>query len=157
MESMKRYLLILGVLVLTGVCSCHSRQDGGVLVARAFPTMSWERFDYVEETLTVEKPTTYDLDLDVVFDEKYDFDYFSTVFTVFDASGRPLRSKNYKFTVKDRDGSWKSELKDGTLCFRFPLNSQLSLNEPGTYTFQLENRMPITPLTGIREISIVSK
>ena len=38
-----------------------------------------------------------------------------------------------------------------------PINQEMSLNEPGKYLLQLENRMPITPLAGIRHVSIVSK
>lgn len=119
--------------------------------------MSWERFDYVTRTVTLDKPVSYDLELDVTFDSTYTFDYFSMVFTVFDNADRPLRAMPYRFSIKDRDGAWKSDPENGLYRFRFPVNSELSLNEPGTYMFHIENRMPITPLVGIREISIINK
>ena len=154
---MKKLFFVLGVLVLFGMGSCQRNQTGNVLVSREFPTLSWERFDFVENTLVLDKPVSYDLDLEVVFDNSYTYNYFSVVFAVFDSSNEPLRAKEYKFTLKDRDGQWKSEMEDGQYRFRFPINSELTLNEPGAYTFQLENHMPITPLVGIKHISIISK
>lgn len=154
---MKRALLILGVFTLISLSSCHSEQGGKVLISRTFKTASWERFDYVEKPITLNKPVSYDLELDAWFDDSYPFNYFAVVFTVFDTAGNPLRSKDYKFTLKDRDGVWKSQMEEGRYHFRFPLNSNLTLNDPDTYVFQIENHMPITPLLGIREVSIISK
>jgi len=154
---MKRVLLVFGALILFGLSSCHNDPTENVLVSRKFPTSSWERFDYVENVITLNKPIAYDLELDVLFDDTYTFNYFEVVFTVFDRSGNPLRSKNYRFTIKDRQGNWKSEPVEGVYHFRFPLNNELTLSEPDTYTFQIENHMPITPLSGIREISIIRK
>lgn len=150
-------MLVFGVLILLGLGSCHTDPNRNVLVSRTFPTASWERFDYVENIVTLNKPATYDLDLVAVFDDTYPFNHFAVVFTVFDDAGNPLRSKNYKFNIKDRDGNWKSEAAEGLYHFRFPLNNELTMNEPGAYTFQIENHMPITPLLGIRELSIISK
>ena len=152
---MKRLLHVLWVFILLGLGSCHTNQSGNVLVTRSFPTSSWERFDFVENTIVLSKPVSYNLDLDVLFDDSYTFNYFSVVFTVFDDQEHPLRTKEYKFNIKDRDGQWKSEKVDGKYHFRFPINSALTMNEPGTYVFQLENHMPITPLLGINEISVI--
>lgn len=152
---MKRVLLIFGLLALIGLSSCWKGDTDKVLMDRDFPTASWERFDFVQRTIVLDKPVTYDLDLDVWFDDNYAFNYFSAVFTVFDSEGNPLRARDYRFTIKDRNGAWKSQVEDGAYHFRFPINSELSLNEPGTYVLQFENHMPITPLYGIRKLSIV--
>ena len=154
---MKRYLLVLGVIILVGLGSWSHNQTNKVLVSREFPTLSWERFDYLKNTVVLEKPTTYDVELDVTFDESYPFNYFMMTFSVLDPSGNPLRAKDYKFILKDKDGTWKSENAEGQYHFRFPVNSELTLNEPGSYIFHIENRMPITPLIGIKQLSIISK
>lgn len=154
---MRRVLLILGVIAAIGLSSCRNDREGNSLITRNFPTASWERFDFVEHTVVLDKPVTYNLDLEAWFDDSYTFDYFSVVFTVFDKSGNPLRSRDYKFTIKDREGAWKSEAANGLYHFRFPINNELTLNEPDTYVFRIENHMPITPLIGIREISIINK
>lgn len=126
-------------------------------MTRDFPTSEWERFDYVEDTITVSEPVSYDLELEASFVDTYAFDNFKFAFSVFDEARHPIRSKEYEFKLKDRDGKWKSELVDGCYHFRFPINSELSLNEPGHYIFQLENKMYKTPLVGIKNISIISK
>ena len=153
---MKRSLLVIAV-ILIGLSACHNSKRDNALLSRSFPTSSWERFDYVVKDIEVKKPTTYNLVMDVVFDPSYTYNYFSAVFTIFDNHENPFRSKDYKFILKDNDGTWKSTLTDQGYHFSFPINSELNINEPGVYTFRLENRMPITPLTGIKEIKIIDK
>ena len=154
---MKRFWLVLGMLALFGLSSCKQDEGSNILVSREFPTLSWERFDFVKRTLEVEKPVSYDLELEVAFDDSYAYPDFSMTFAVFDAAGNPMRAKDYRFVLKDRDGQWKSKLEEGLYHFRFPINNDLSINEPGTYIFQIENHMPITPLVGISEIKIINK
>ncbi len=145
------------VLCLIGLVACHSNRNGNTLISMHFPTLSWERFDFLEETLDLKKPVSYDLVLAATFTPDYPFDYFEMAFTVFDDHDHPLRAKNYQFKLKDRDGVWKSELVEGEYRFTFPVNSNLTLNEPGKYKLQIENRMPITPLLGIKEIKLIDK
>ena len=151
---MRKFVLVLSLI---GLVACNFNRNGNVLISRDFPTSSWERFDYLEETLELKKPVTYDLVLSATFTPEYPFDYFEVAFTVFDDHNHPLRGKNYKFNVKDRDGVWKSELVEDEYRFTFPINNALTLNEPGKYLFQIENRMPITPLLGIKEIKLIDK
>ena len=152
---MKRLILFLGIIFLAGICSCSTGSGSKTLLHRSFPTMSWERFDIVKSDIVIKKATTYDLTLDVLFDSSYTYNDLSVVFTVFDSYDNPLRTKAYQFRLKDKGGSWKSTFVDGGYHFSFPINSELTINEPGVYSFQLESRMPITPLYGIKEISII--
>lgn len=152
---MRKFLLIIG-MVLLGLSSCNSSKKENVLLSRTFPTSNWERFDFVKAEIDLKKPTTYDLVLNATFDPSYSHSYLSVVFTVFDDHNNPFRTKGYKFYLKESDGSWKSTLSDGMYRFSFPINSELTMNEPGKYTFQLENRMPITPLSGINSVEIVN-
>lgn len=153
---MKRLILFLGIVFVIGLHSCNTGGSNKVLLSRSFPTMTWERFDFVKENIEITKATTYDLVLNASFDPTYTYDYLSVVFTVFDDHDHPFRTKAYQFRLKDKDGSWKSELVDGSYHFTFPINSELTLNEPGVYCFQLESHMPITPLNGIKDVSIIS-
>lgn len=153
---MKRLILFLGIVFLIGLNSCNTGNSSKVLLSRSFPTLSWERFDFVKDNIEIKKATTYNLVLEASFDPSYAHDNLSVVFTVFDSYGNPFRAKAYQFRLKDRDGSWKSTLTDGCYHFSFPINTELNINEPGVYCFQLENRMPLTPLYGIKSISIIS-
>ena len=154
---MKRTAFFIGILLLIGLSACKSGKDNTTLLSRDFLPKGWERFDFVTDTLNVKKPTVLDLSMTVSFTPAYTFDYFSTVFTVFDMEDQPLRTKSYNFKLKDKEGTWKSELVDGCYTFTLPINNEMAFNETGMYKLQLENRMPITPLVGIQHISIHSK
>ena len=153
---MKKTIFLFGILFLIGFGSCDFNSKESTIMSRSFLATGWERFDYITTELEIKKPNTLNLNMIASFDDSYTFDYFSVVFTVFDEEDQPMRAKSYKFTVKDKDGQWKSELIDGCYTFKFPINSELTLNEPGTYKLEIENRMPITPLVGIKHISMVS-
>lgn len=154
---MKRGFLFLIAVCLIGLFSCDSDKKGDILLSRSFPTSSWERFDFIKDDIEIKKPVTYNLVMTASFEPSYSYDVISVIFTVFDADDRPFRTKSYKFRVKDGYGNWNSELVDGSYNFTFPINTELTINEPGTYRFQLENYMPITPLVGIRDIAILNK
>lgn len=154
---MRNVLIRVMMLLLIGMASCHSGGDGNVLLSRDFTAKGWERFDFITCEMTVKQPVTYDLVMEATFAPSYPYEELAVVFSVFDADDNPLRSRSYRFRLKDKDGQWKSELKDGAYTFKLPINSELSLTDPGTYRFQLENRMPITPLEGIKKVAIIKQ
>lgn len=151
---MRRVGLIIGLICLLGLGACREEKHDNALLSRSFTESSWERFDFIYKDIEINKPTTYNLSLTASFDPSYAYDDLTLVFTIFDSNGNPFRAKGYKFKLKDGDGNWKSELVDGEYVFTLPINSELSINEPGTYRFQVENRMPITPLEGVKEIRL---
>jgi hypothetical protein len=56
--------------------------------------------------------------------------------------------------VKDPEGNWNSELVNGNYTFELPINKALQLTEAGTYQFQIEQKMPVTPLVGVKEMTL---
>ena len=133
----------------------NSEKGSKALLQREFFGTLWERFDYVRADVVIDKETTFDLTLRMAFTDDYPFDDFSMVFTVFADDGEPYRSKAYKFNLKDADGQWNCEKKDGCYTFVFPINKSLRISDKGTYTFQVENRMPKTPLEGVKEMALL--
>lgn len=155
---MKHIKLLSFVLVILYLCSCNSSQKkaGDEILYRNFPNDIWERFDFVTNSIEIKEETTYNLSMDITFTEVYKYDEFTMVFTVFDSYGNPYRSKTYKFPLKNPDGNWNSELSDGCYTFNLPINNTLTLTDPGKYTFQIEYRMPITPIEGVRKLRLYS-
>ena len=153
MKHIKLLSLVFGFLFL---CSCNggSTKTNRTILSRDFMDDIWERFDFVTNDIEIEKETTYDLSMSISFTEAYGHKDFSMVFSVFDTYGNPYRCKAYKFALKDTDGNWKSELIDGCYTFELPINNALTLTDPGKYTFQIESRMPITPLEGVRSLKL---
>lgn len=153
LSEMKRYIFIVLAFCLT-LIGCRQQTDDGTLIHREFYQTVWERFDFVSNTISVSEPTTFDLGLRISFTENYPYESISLVFTVFTAENTPYRSKGYKFRVKDNEGNWKSELVDGCYTFELPINKALQLTESGTYRFQIEQTMPVTPLIGVTELTL---
>lgn len=138
-------------------CGGNLQRKSNDILSRSFMGDTWERFDFVTNDIEIEEETTFDLSMDISFTEAYPYNDFSLVFSVFDAYGNPYRSKAYKFSLKDNEGNWKSELIDGCYTFNLPINSALTLNELGKYKFQIEHRMPITPIEGVRSLKLYNK
>lgn len=150
---MKRHVII-AILLCAFFCGCRQQEKNAELIHRDFYETLWERFDYVRNDVEIKEATTYDLGLRISFTDKYAYDNISLVFTIFDSKGTPYRSRGYKFDLKDAEGQWKSELKDGCYTFELPINKSLQITEPGIYRFQIEYRMPITPILGVKSLSL---
>lgn len=148
------YFIILSCLV--GFTACNHKEASKAIIHRDFYQTVWERFDYVKNTIDIKEETTFDLSLDISFTDDYPYNDFSMVFTVFDSYGNPYRSKAYKFNLKDNEGNWKSQLKDGCYSFNLPINKALQITEAGSYLFQIEYRMPITPIVGVKQLTLVN-
>lgn len=151
--GMKKFVLILGCCLC--LFSCTQQEKNADLLHREFFQTVWERFDYVRNDIEVKSATTFDLSMKIVFTDDYSYDYFSMVFTVFTNEGDPYRSKGYKFNVKDSDGQWNVEKSGDGYTYILPINKALQITEPGHYTFQIENLMPITPLVGVKELILM--
>ena len=149
MKKSAFWILMVACLMAFG---CSHSSKNAALVEHTFHNTVWERFDYVYNIVELKEPTTFDIDMRISFTDDYPFDYFEMVFTILDSHGDRYRAKGYKFNLKDNDGAWKSPLKDGCHTFGFPINKELSISEPGKYRFQIEYRMPKTPLVGVKEI-----
>lgn len=152
---MKKIVLIVGCLLC--LFGCVQKEENKVVLHREFYETLWERFDYVQDSIEVKAETTYDLSLKIAFTDDYSYKDFSMVFTVFSSDGEPYRSKTYKFNLKDDEGNWNVEKVDGCHTFVLPINKSLRISEVGTYLFQIENRMPITPLVGVKELTLLNE
>lgn len=153
---MKHFVFVF--ILCTGFVfsSCTDQKKNNTIIERDFLHDVWERFDYVYSDIAIETPTVYDLNLDIWFTDEYDYSYFAMDFVVFDSNGDPYRARTYNFSLKDENG-WKSEQKDGLYHFSLPVNKELLLSDSGTYRMQIENRMPITPVTGVRRLTLSTK
>lgn len=126
------------------------------MLHRDFFETVWERFDFVKDNIEITAETSYDLSLKIVFTDDYPYNDISMVFTVFTGNGEPYRSKGYKFNLKDEEGKWNVERMNGCYTFILPINKDFRIVDAGTYTFQIENRMPITPLVGVKELTLLN-
>ena len=152
---MKGYRILVMALLLC-LLGCGQQTNNKELLQRSFYETIWERFDYVTNEVNITKPTTYDLSLRISFTDDYPYNDISLVFTVFDGHDNPYRAKGYKFNLKDEEGHWNVEKVDGCYSFNLPINKKLSITEPGKYKFRMEQKMPITPVIGVKELVLIN-
>lgn len=150
--------LIVFVLVLV---SCSEKQDGNVMT-RDFQGEIWNRFDYLDASYNVVKaPMTADLVMEIEVSDIYPNEYpyyandglFAFVMTI-DSPDGGSRSREYSYSLKDKNGNFKSEKVNGYYRFELPLISEMSFNTQGEYHFNIENKYPKDPLYGIKRLTI---
>jgi hypothetical protein len=56
--------------------------------------------------------------------------------------------------LKDKDGNWKADKKNGYYVFSLPVMNEMTFSEDGVYSFKVENKYPKDPLQGIKSIKI---
>ena len=147
---------ILTLAFFLCLLGCCERTNNKELLQRSFYETIWERFDYVTTDVNITKATTYDLSLRIRFTDDYPYNDISLVFTVFDENGNPYRAKGYKFNLKDKEGHWNVEKVDGCYTFTLPINKKLMISDPGKYQFRLEQKMPITPVVGVKDLVLLN-
>ena len=153
--KMKKITLVLLVLCCS-LLGCGRQEKDRELINRSFYNTVWERFDYLKKEVEITSPTTFDLSMQISFTEDYPYDYIDLVFAVFTEEGERYRGKEYVTKLKDEDGQWSAQLVDGCYTFNVPLNKSLQISDPGTYCFQLEQKMPITPIVGVKELVLLN-
>ena len=155
---------IIIALIFFALClvSCSKKQDGAVL-SRDFEGEMWSRFDYLEASYNVVKaPMTADLVMDIdisdVFPNIYpyheDDDGVFVVTLSIVAPDGSKRSREFKFSLKDNDGKFKSEKVNGYYHYVLPLINDMSFSEKGEYHFKIENKYTKDPLYGIKRLNV---
>lgn len=144
------------LVLLFAFVSCNNTKQNNVILSQTFDEQGWEKFSPIYSDVEITKPVTYDLSLKVAFTDNYVDNDFRVVFTVFDSFGVPYRAKSYCFKIKDSDGRWKAEKNGQVYEYTLPINNCLSLTDAGKYRFQIDSRMPITPVMGIQKMELVN-
>ena len=152
--EMGKTVPIIMALALVVLSACHRKADDGIVLHRSFYNDTWERFDYVYDSIEIKSEKTFDLSMEISFTDAYAFDDFSMVFTIFDAYDNPYRARAYKFNLKDADGNWNSQKTNDCYIFMLPINQELRIPDPGMYRFQIEYQMPKTPIMGVRALTL---
>ena len=156
-----RYILNTSLLLLILLSSCAKRQDN-LIIYKEFTNSEWQRFEYLEGDIEITKtPAKYDLVMEIVVSDKYPSDYvhqqkdgsFLFNMTIYNSDGI-YRSKDYRFALKDKDGFWNAEKKDGYYTFQLPVINEMTFTDKSKYKFKIENKYPKDPLYGIKSLEL---
>ena len=156
-----RYILSIVAITLM-LASCSNKQDNNV-ISRSFTNEEWSRFDYLNGEIDIKDvPAKYDIVMEVVLNEIYPNAYENSRhdcslkfnMTIKNPNDNGSRSRDYNYNLKDKEGNWKADKKDGYYTFKLPIISGMTLGEEGIYQFKIENKYPKDPLQGIKSINI---
>ena len=141
-----RYILSIIALTLI-LASCSNKQDHNV-ISKNFTNEEWPRFDYLNGEIDIkDAPAKYDIVMEVVLSEIYPNAYENSRndcslkfnMTIKNPNDNGARSRDYNYNLKDRDGNWKADKKDGYYTFKLPIISGMTFVDDGIYQFKIEN------------------
>lgn len=155
--------IVSGILLLFTLLfsSCSNKSDN-IVIFKEFNNQEWERFEYLQGDFHVNKASKYDIIMEVLVNDNYPNVYETHQsdcpllfnLTIKNPNDNGKRSKDYRFMLKDKDGNWKADKKNGCYVFKLPIMGEISLSEKGTYNFKLENKYPKDPLQGIKSVTL---
>lgn len=157
-----RVVSFVSLLLSLSLLSCSTKQDK-VVIFKEFTNSEWNRFEYLNGTFDVNSATQkYDIIMEVSVNDDYPSTYEThqndcpLIFnlTIKNPDGNGARSKDYKYILKDKDGNWKADKKDGYYVFKLPIINEMTFSEKGTYEFKIENKFPKDPLYGIESVTL---
>lgn len=157
-----RFILGLLITIFIGLTSCSNRHDG-IVISKEFTSEEWSRFDYLYGDLNIQKSSEkYDVVMEVsvsdvfpnIYENHQDHSTLSFNLTIINPDDNGIRSRDYNFNLKDKDGNWKAEKSNGYYVFKLPVISEMTFTEEGTYKFQVENKYSKDPLYGIKSLTL---
>ena len=155
--------VVSGILLLLALLfsSCSNKQDN-IVIYKEFQNQEWKRFEFLQNNFNISKASEYDIVMEVFVNDDYPNIYETHQsdcpllfnLTIKNPNDNGTRSRDYKFMLKDKDGNWRSDKKDGYYVFRLPIISEMSFTEKGVYNFKIENKYPKDPLQGIKSVTL---
>lgn len=148
------------IIIALSFVSCSDTQNYLVL-SQDFEGEKWSRFDVITAEYNVVRPMTVDVFMELTLSDdfpnvypfyKNDGDMPFCMYLEFPDGNH--RVKDYKYSLKDKSGNWKSEKIDGYYHFDISLMSELNISESGICKFVIENKYSKDPLYGIKNMTI---
>lgn len=158
---MNHYIKIT-ILFLIFLSSCSKKQTD-IVISKNFSNEEWARFDYLKGEFEIRKvPTVCNIVLEITVSEVYPNIYpyhrddgsFLFNMTIKNPENDGFRSKDYRFSLKDKEGNWKANKVDGYYTFYLPIINGITFSETGVYSFIMENKYTKDPLFGIKNLTL---
>ena len=163
MNKIREMRIFLKVLFLVVVfVSCSKHQDF-VVINKSFDNEEWERFEYLNGKIEIaDAASKYDIVMEVVVSDTYPSYYENHQkdgdlpfnMTIINPDNSGSRSRDYNFKLKDKEGNWKSDKRNGYYTFRLPVISEMTFSDDGVYEVKIENKYHRDPLAGIKSLKI---
>jgi gliding motility-associated lipoprotein GldH len=148
---MRRLLQIIILFsVLLGACTNHTvfKQN------KTFENVSWNRFDILQFEVPVNTGDYLDFSLALRHHTYFPYDYIDANITFYPPGGG-MRSAEYHFELKDKNGVWKADGMGELWDIELPIRDSLYFNKNGICKVRIENKMTKIETPGIMEIGLI--
>ncbi len=106
-----------------------------------FTNSVWNRFDIPEFSIQVDNANQpYDIFVLFSHSDKYPNTYIDMNISFIMPDGG-VRSRDYLFDLKDKEGNWLSARKDGQFEIELPVIRGMMFSETGIYRLRIENKL----------------
>jgi gliding motility-associated lipoprotein GldH len=124
---------------------------------KTFINQNWNRFDILEYKVPLEKQSK-PVNIMVVFvhTDEYPNDYIDLNVTLYMPDGG-MRTRDYMFSLKDENGGWSGEVKNGLYRAELPVMQSLIINEGAEYRIRIENKLTKFNTPGIEKVGYIIK
>ncbi len=149
---MNRILSVIVLLILLSGCSNNT-------VFRDYVTMddvSWNRHEVLNFDMEVEEGKSYDYYFSLRHHTDFPYSFIEIV-VIFKTPNGERRSKQYHYSLKNKDLNWKGDGMGELWDIDLPIRKNMKFSESGMCTITIENKMHRVEIPGIIEVGLVVK
>ncbi len=123
---------------------------------KTFENVSWNRFDYLYFEFPVKAGDKLDFYLALRHHTFLPYDFLDVNITFYMPGGE-MRSAEYHFELKDKDGNWKADAMGELWDIELPIREDLAFYKDGVCKVRMENKMIRTETPGIVEVGLIAR
>lgn len=150
---MTRIIAILTIII--GLTSCQPKERVYVKHLELSPDIEWLKKDIKEFKVPIEDDSiSYNLSLSFRYAHGYQFKVVKVKVTETSPSGNKT-TNNYDVQVRDEQGNYIGEPGYDIWDSEHLIEANKKYKETGTYTYTIEQNMPVDPLNLAMEIGVI--
>ena len=146
---MKQISTILFTILIT---SCGSNEV--FKEYKTFEDVSWNRFDILFFEVPVKAGDYLDFYLALRHHTNFPYDYLDANITFF-APGGEMRTAEYHFELKQKNGQWKADGMGELWDIKLPVRDSLFFKKEGICKVRVENKMTKMETPGLVEVGLI--
>jgi gliding motility-associated lipoprotein GldH len=148
------YKVLPSLIIILLLTSCNSNTT--FKEYKKFDDISWNRFDILEFFVPVQKKEPLDFYLALRHHTNFPYSYIDVTITLNTPDGE-MRSRDYRFRLKDTDLKWKGSGMGDLWDIELPIRKEMLFNKNGICKIQIENKMHKVETPGIIEVGLIAK
>lgn len=148
--------IIVSVFVVMAVIFSSCREAVVFREYKKMDNITWNRFDILEFEVPVEQGDALDFILFLRHHTDFPYDKLYVNITFYAPDGE-VRSADYDFDLRDKDGKWLADGMGELWDIEIAIRSEVLMNESGICRVRLENKYPKFDTPGIIEVGLIVK